>query len=226
MRQGATRHATVFPWSVWVLAVLCAIPELVLLGADIGVWGSARWRPFAYTQGAFWAGLLYGWTPNYALQPLVMFVSHAWLHAGPGHLAGNLAALLWLGPQLVARRGNGGLLIFWCVSLLGGGAAFGLLASSPAPMVGASGALFGLAAEWVVAEVRRTRPGTGRVLRGLGLFALLLLLNAVVWIVQGGQLAWETHLGGFVAGLTLAALWRGRVDPGEDPVIGSEQGRG
>jgi membrane associated rhomboid family serine protease len=93
-------------------------------------------------------------------------------------------------------------------------------------MVGASGALFGLAAEWMVAEVRRTRPGPGRVLRGLGLATLLLLLNATVWLLQGGQLAWETHLGGFVAGLALAALWRGRADPGEDAVIGGQQGRG
>jgi membrane associated rhomboid family serine protease len=226
MRQGATRTTTAFPWSVWVLAILCAIPELALLGADWGLWGSARWRPFAYTQGAFWAGLLYGWTPNYALQPVLMFFSHAWLHAGPGHLAGNLAALLWLGPQVVARRGNVGLLVFWCVSVLGGGAAFGLLTSSPAPMVGASGALFGLAAEWVVAEVRGLGPGSGRLLRGLGLVTLVLLLNAAVWLLQGGQLAWETHLGGFAVGLVLAVLWRGRADPGEDPVIGGQKRRG
>jgi membrane associated rhomboid family serine protease len=28
----------------------------------------------------------------------------------------------------------------------------------------------------------------------------LILLNFVLWVVQGGLLAWETHLGGFVAG--------------------------
>jgi membrane associated rhomboid family serine protease len=137
-----------------------------------------------------------------------MFFSYAWLHAGPGHLAGNLAALLWLGPQVVARRGNGGLLLFWCLSVLGGGAAFGLLTASPAPMVGASGALFGLAADWLVAEVRRENRWGARLLRGLVLFALLLLLNVATWLLQGGQLAWETHLGGFLAGLALAALWR------------------
>jgi membrane associated rhomboid family serine protease len=180
----------------------------MLLGADWGLWGSARWRPLAYTQGAFWAGLLYGWTPNYPLQPVAMFFSYAWLHAGPGHLAGNLAALLWLGPQVVARRGNGGLLLFWCLSVLGGGAAFGLLTSSPAPMVGASGALFGLAADWLVAEVRRENRWGARLLRALVLFALLLLLNVAAWFLQGGQLAWETHLGGFLAGLALAVLWR------------------
>ncbi len=210
MSHGPTRHARSIPWSVWVLAVLCALPELVLLGADWGLWGSARWRPLAYTQGAFWAGLLYGWTPNYALQPVTMFFSHAWLHAGPVHLVGNLAALLWLGPQVVSRRGNGGLILLWCTAALGGGAVFGLLTFSPAPMVGASGALFGLAADWVVAEVQRAKQRRARWLRGLGLITLLLALNTAVWVLQGGQLAWETHLGGFLAGLALAALWRGQ----------------
>jgi membrane associated rhomboid family serine protease len=77
-------------------------------------------------------------------------------------------------------------------------------------MVGASGALFGLAAEVVVAEVRRVRRWSTQLLRGLGLVILLLALNAAVWLLQGGQLAWETHLGGFLAGLALALLWRGR----------------
>jgi rhomboid protease GluP len=224
MRQNALRQAVAVPWSVWAVAALCVIPELMLLGADWGLWGTARWRAVAYTQGAFWAGLLYGWTPNYPQQPVTMFFSHAWLHAGPGHLAGNMVALLWLGPQVAARRGNGGLLIFWGLSALGGGAAFGLLTSSPAPMVGASGALFGLAAEWVVAEVRRISGFRARLRRGLGLVAILFMLNVVTWVLQGGQLAWETHLGGFLTGMGLAVLWRGTVDPGEDPVIGGQEG--
>lgn len=210
MFQSARRHARSLPWSVWMLALFCAVPELALLGADWGLWGSARWRPLAYTEGAFWAGLLHGWTPNFALQPVSMFFSYAWLHAGPGHLAGNLAAIFWLGPQVVARRGNGGMLLFWLVAILGGGAAFGLLTTSPAPMVGASGALFGLAAEATVAEVRRLDRWRGRILRGLGLGLALIALNLAVWVLQGGQLAWETHLGGFLAGLVLAVLWRDR----------------
>lgn len=211
MAAGAPIPALTIPLAVWGLALGCAAPELVLLGADWGLWGSARWRPLAYAQGAFWAGLLYGWTPNYAAQPYAMFLSYAWLHAGPGHLAGNLAGLAWLGPQVVARRGVRGLVLIWLAAGLGGAAAFGALTASPAPMVGASGALFGLAADWVVAEVRAAPHWRGRVLRGLGLAALLMALNAATWVLQGGQLAWETHLGGFLAGLALAALWRGKA---------------
>lgn len=214
MRHGAFSQVRSVSWSVWVLVILCSLPEVVLLGADWGLWGSSRWRPLAYTDGAFWAGLLYGWTPNFLLQPFTMFLTYAWLHTGFAHLAGNLAALLWLGPQVVERRGILGLILFWFAAVLGGAVAFGLLSSSPAPMVGASGALFGLGAEWVVAEVRQARRYLTRALRGLGLFTLLIAMNAGAWGLQGSHLAWETHLGGFIAGLALAILWReGGIEP-------------
>lgn len=191
------------PPAVLVLVLLAALPELVLLGADWGLWGSARWRPLAYQNGAFWAGLLHGWTPNYAAQPVTMFLSYAWLHAGPGHLAGNLLALAWLGPGVVARRGTLGLILLWIAATLGGAAAFGLLATTPAPMVGASGALFGLAAAWTVTEVQGCSGPRARVVRAVGIILLLIALNAATWVLQGGRLAWEAHLGGFLAGLVL-----------------------
>ncbi len=197
------------PTAIWALAALCALPEAVLLGADWGLWGTARWRPYAYQNGAFWAGLLYGWRPNYSAQPVLMFASYGWLHAGPGHLLGNLGVLVWLGPQLLARFGNLGFAALWATCLLGGAAGFALLTSSPAPMVGASGALFGLAGAWLVEEVRRTPGLRARLLRGGLLLTALLALNAAAWALQGGHLAWETHLAGLAAGMIFAALWRG-----------------
>ena len=202
------RALPALPRAIWVLAALCAVPELVLLGADWGLWGSARWRPLAYQNGAFWAGLLYGWRPNYTAQPLVMFASYGWLHAGPVHLVGNLGVLAILGPRMQERFGTRGFIALWGLCLLGGGLGFGLLTSSPAPMVGASGALFGLAGAWLVEEVRRTQGPRMKLLKGTGLLAALLALNAAAWALQGGHLAWETHLGGMAAGMVFAALWR------------------
>lgn len=209
-RRAGRPPAPAVPAAVWLLALLCALPELALWGADWGLWGSARWRPLAYAQGAFWAGLWHGWGPNYAAQPWVMAVTYAWLHTGPGHLLGNLAALLWLGPGVVARHGTRGLAAIWIAATLGGAAAFGLLTASPLPMVGASGALFGLAADWLLAEVRALPGRRARSLRASALLALLLALNAAGWVLQGGHLAWQTHLGGFVAGGGLALLWHRR----------------
>jgi membrane associated rhomboid family serine protease len=203
MPRTLPRSLRVIPPAVWCLTLLCALPELVLLGADAGLWGSARWRPLAYAQGAFWAGLLHGWTPNYTAQPVLMFVTYAWLHAGPLHLLGNLGALLWLGPDLAARLGARRFLALWVAGSLGGGGAFGLLATSPAPMVGASGALFGLAAAAAVQAARGWR-------QGLAFAAGLLLLNLAAWTMAGGNLAWETHLGGMAAGGAAMAVLRRR----------------
>lgn len=210
---------------IWVLLALCLFPEILLLGADFGLWGSTRWRQLAYQYGAFWAGLLHGWRPNYAAQPVVMFFSYGWLHAGPGHLIGNLGALVWLGPPMLARFGALGFSALWGACLLGGATGFALLTSSPAPMVGASGALFGLAGAWLVGEIRRSRGLRTKVLRGGGLLAALLALNAATWALQGGHLAWETHLGGLATGLTFAALWKGKnADgrPDEGPPVSDQ----
>ena len=103
-------------------------------------------------------------------------------------------------------NGFHGLVLFWCVAVPAGGLAFGLIGASPAPMVGASGGLFGLAGEWVVSEVRAAAGRSARILRGVGLTALLVGLNGAAWVLQGGQLAWEAHLGGFLAGVGLAVF--------------------
>ena len=153
-RPGAGGGRWMPPVVIW-LALALALPELILQAADHGLIGSARWRPLAYQNGAFWAGLLHDWHPNYTAQPWVMFLSYSALHGGFSHLAGNLAALLVLGAIVVDRVGSRGFLVLWGLSALGGSVAFGVLSTSQQPMVGASGALFGLAGAG-------GRPGTGR----------------------------------------------------------------
>ena len=194
---------------IWGIFLLCLLPELMLSGADLGLWGSARWRPLAYQNGAFWAGLLQGWRPNYPAQPVVMFASHGWLHAGPVHLVGNLAALVWLGPQVLVHYGARSFVILWTASLLGGGLAFALLTHSPSPMVGASAGLFGLAGALLVAEARRMPDYHARALRGVALLVVILAINAAAWALQKGHLAWEAHLGGLAAGMVFGGVSRG-----------------
>lgn len=203
------------------LALVFATVEITLMLADARLIGSPLWRSLAYQYGGFWAGLLHGWTPNYALQPLTMFLSYSCLHAGWQHLLGNLMALAWLGLQLERVMGAGRLAALFAISVLGGGLGFGLLASSPRPMVGASGAIMGLIAVWIAAEARAiAREGAGpwAVTAHVALRVVLVAaLNALAWGVEAGGLAWETHLGGFLAaGLAMAlvpALRPGRPAP-------------
>lgn len=183
--------------------------EVLLVLADHGLIGTPRWRPLAYQQGAFWAGLLHGWQPNFAAQPATMFFSYAVLHAGPAHLIGNMLALAVLGPGAIDRRGARAFAAVYLGAVLGGGAAFGLLSGSAAPMVGASGAIFGLAAAqlvWRWQDQHHAEPGHSHA-ELVGGMAGLALVNLVMWWSEAGQLAWETHLGGALAGAVVAGIW-------------------
>jgi membrane associated rhomboid family serine protease len=213
MSRAAPPPGSLTPGRRAALAAVAAailLPELLLLLADHGLIGSTRWRLLAYQYGGFWAGLLHGWRPNFAAQPGTMFVTHAFLHAGPGHLIGNLGALIAVGPPILGRFGTGGFLAIYAAAVLGGGIAFGVLSGSAAPMVGASGAIFGLVGAWTWMQGDAgARAGAGPVAvaaRVLGIAAGLAALNLVMWLLADGVLAWETHLGGFLAGVGMAAL--------------------
>lgn len=198
-------HPPLISRPVIVLVVLIVLPELVLMAADAGWIGSRRWRHQAYTYGAFWAGILSdGWTPNYTAQPFVMFFSYSFLHAGFGHLFGNVVALAWLGGIAADRLRPWQLVGLYAGSTLGGALAFAALSSSISPMVGASGAIFGLAGAWLI-WAWQDQPNRAHAWRFAGQMVLLVIvLNAAIWWLQDGQLAWETHMGGFVVGAALA----------------------
>lgn len=186
--------------------------ELVLFAADLGLVGTKQWRPLVYQNAAFWAGLLHNWRPNYAAQPWTMFVTYAFLHGGIIHLLGNMLTLWLIGRMVITRAGTKGFVLIYLLSAIGGGALFGALTLSARPMVGASGALFGLVGAilyWRWADRRRLRLDQWPVLKTV---LILGVLNLLLWLLMGGLLAWETHLGGFAAGwLAAAALaWRRR----------------
>jgi membrane associated rhomboid family serine protease len=188
-----------------VLIVICALIELVLSAADHGLISPARLRYTAYEYGGFWPGLLRDWKPNFAGQPVLMYFTYGFLHGGPVHLIVNMFTLYSLGRAVVDRVGNWRFCVIYLAALLGGAGLYGLLASGLQPMVGASGALFGLAGAivaWNYADRRAYNLGLWPVGRAV---LLLLGLNLVLWWAMKGQLAWQTHLGGFLAGA--AAAW-------------------
>lgn len=204
-RSAPRRIAGLSP-ALIAIALICSLIELTLSAADARLIGSPLWRPLAYQYGAFWAGLLHNWSPNYAAQPWLMFLTYSFLHAGPGHLLGNLFTLAVLGPMVERRAGRPQMLAIYAAATLGGGAAFGLLAATPQPMVGASGALFGLAGAWQYHDIMTRRAPGARIWPALQALGGLAALNLALWALMAGRLAWETHLGGFLAGWAMAAL--------------------
>lgn len=195
-------------WAGYALA--CAAVEFVLAGADAGLWGTPLLRPLSYQYGGFWAGLLHGWEANYSAQPAMMFATYPFLHAGWQHLLGNVVTLGWLGEQIGRSYGAARLAALIGISAMGGGLGFALLTHSPRPMIGASGVIMGLFAAWIAADARamtdRGAPFVAIMRMAAERCAVIMLLNLVAIWLEAGGLAWETHLGGFLAAALALAL--------------------
>lgn len=199
-----------------IIAILIAVMtviEVVSFGADMGLWATPRLRQTSYDWGGFWPGLLDSWRPNYPAQPYAMFVTYAFLHGGVGHLAINMVTLWSLGQAVIDRVGPLRFGVIYLGTAIGGAGGYGLLAETVRPMVGASGALFGLAGAllaWGYVDRFTARTGLWPVAR-VAMF--LVAINLAMYWALDGQLAWQTHLGGFVAGWVLALLMdpRGRM---------------
>jgi membrane associated rhomboid family serine protease len=89
----------------------------------------------------------FGFTPLLALQRPWTFLTYMFLHAGPLHLAFNLLALFMFGAPVEERLGSRSFVGFYVLCGLGGAAlSFLLMMLVPMarPIVGASGAIYGL----------------------------------------------------------------------------------
>lgn len=148
-------------------------------------------------------------------------VTSMFLHGGLWHLIMNVSALLSLAPLVAVRLGALRFVAFFLVCGLGGSVAVWLIQGVAwagwlpfggrlpfMPVVGASGAIFGLAAahvllrgrtivtRWTPAEPAELYGFVARILGlGIGLHAL------AIWFEI--PLAWDAHLGGFLVGLVL-----------------------
>lgn len=206
-------------WLIVTLIVLCTGVELALVLGDQGIIPIPRLRQTAYEYAGFWPGLLSNWRPNYTAQPYTMFFTYAFLHSGPVHLLVNMITLYSLSGAVQTRVGTWGLVLVYAAAVLGGGLGFGLLAETTRPMVGASGGLFGLAGAILAWNYVDRFTAAERLWPVARAAAGLLALNLVMWWLMDGLLAWQTHLGGFLAGWIAALLVdpRSQADKGDPP---------
>jgi len=193
------RHAVLL-----ILVAAVVLVEVTLSLADYGWIGSTRWRSLSYQFAAFWPGLLATWQPNFTGQPTVMFLSYTLVHAGPDHAFGNAIVMWILGTQVVDRIGQLGTTIAIFTTSFGAALVFFAMSIAPTPMIGASGVVFGLAGILIGWAWQERAAGAKPALKLLGLVALLVLLNVVLFIWYEGGLAWQSHLGGFVVGFGLS----------------------
>jgi membrane associated rhomboid family serine protease len=168
-----------------------------------------------------------------------LIVLHMFAHGGLMHIIFNLSALAALGPAVMERLGPLGPRSFAAFMLLFFGSGLGGLAfwlalnpDSQIPMLGASGAIFGLLGYLMRqpdphgAPVPLLSAQLGKAFREWFKLHLPLVALFAIPLLFGGDnfgLAWEAHLGGFLAGMLLCGpiqAWSGgRPDwiPDEDP---------
>lgn len=206
---GIRRPASRFPpRSLWILVAACVLVELLLTLADMQVIGQRYWRLLAYNWGAFHKDILFSQHPAFFIgQQTTMFVSYAFLHGGLLHLIVNMIALWSFGNAIIRRVGEARFLAVYGVSALCGAAGFALLPGAAVPMVGASGALFGLLGLWVCWDYLERRHFGEPIWLTYRAVIYLVLYNLVFWLLLSGRLAWETHLGGFVGGWLIGIFW-------------------
>lgn len=179
--------------------VLYTLPEMAVWQAE----NPENARAVLVRWLAFWPSMLHGQSAIYSSQPVMMFATYGFLHTGLFHFACNVVLLAILGFRLVRFLGAGGFLLLYIVCQISGAVAYAALADTSQPMVGASGALFGLAgaALW---QWSSERPETRR--RDLVSGTAILVVGN---LALGGHVAWQAHLGGFLAGAgIMAALIR------------------
>jgi membrane associated rhomboid family serine protease len=166
------------------------------------------------------------WVP-----PAATIFTSMFMHAGFMHMAGNMLFLWIFGNNIEDAMGHGRFLVFYL--LCGVAAVFAQVLPNPGsiiPMVGASGAISGVLGAYMLLFPR------ARVLLGLPLGFVIVQLGRfpAVWVLAGwfvlqlvmgslsaaqipgrteGGIAFGAHVGGFVAGLLLVALFKRRDVP-------------
>lgn len=120
------------------------------------------------------------------------------VHSGFWHIGLNMLALWMMGRSLEPLLGRWRFLTLYLLSALGGAVAVALL-SFTTPVVGASGAIFGLFGALIV---------IGRHIgANIGGIAIILGINLVIGFIPGFNISWQAHVGGLVVGALVGFIY-------------------
>ena len=206
------------PVVLWLIAVLTALHAA-------RIWlPPARAQDLAYEYGLVPARYSRAFLESRIADPgtlwdlAVPFVSYMGLHNDWTHLAINCLFCLAFAPIVARRFGAVLFLVFFILCGIAGALTYLAFAwGSDAPVIGASGAISGLMAAalrmlpgqnpWAVPGTAPLAPIFSRqMLVFTGTLVAINVLMGISGLSIGGetaQVAWQAHLGGFVAGLLL-----------------------
>ena len=197
-----------------VINVLAFLLELSAEGAGQLEEFVKHWAviPADYTRGAGIGGPV----------PLTL-LSAMFLHAGWAHIFGNMLYLWIFGDNVESAFGHVRFLAFYLIA--GALASFAHILTAPGstvPSLGASGAIAGVLAAYLVMFPRKSvhvlmgmRRAEVPAIVVIGLWAVFQFLIGAGSLLsprEGGGVAYLAHVGGFIAGLIMTPLLRGRPE--------------
>jgi rhomboid protease GluP len=143
-------------------------------------------------------------------------LTYAFLHGGLIHLLFNGYCLVMIGPGLEARLGSARFLLLYAIAAVGGGVAAVLWQHPVMPLVGGSGALFGMFGSALALNMRGGRHLLDFLnYRGPRTLVSLIIVNLVLgWLMP--MVSNAAHIGGLVAGFVLTFLF---LDRGRRPQL-------
>ena len=158
--------------------------------------------------------------PSDGREPIQVFTS-MFLHAGWAHLLGNMLFLWVFGDNVEDRLGHTRYIIFYLVcGVAAAGAQTGMALNTVLPAVGASGAIAGILGAYLVLHPTARIRVIIFPLFFIPFFLPAILLIGIWFATQlffglasagdatvGAGVAWWAHIGGFVAGAVLIALF-------------------
>lgn len=179
--------------------------------------------PAIFTDGAMLA-------PNLQVVPSwATWLTYMFMHGGWMHLIGNMLFLWVFGDNVEDAMGHLRFLVFFLLCGMAGALLHALMnPESEQPLIGASGAISGVIASYLMLYPRvriwglafKAIPLHIPAMYALGAWVLFQLLSAV--FDQQGAVGWWAHLGGLGAGAALTPLLIrrelrlfGRVIPGK-----------
>ena len=152
------------------------------------------------------------------LAPWMTVISSMFLHGGFMHVAGNMLYLWTFGNNVEDSMGRGRFALFYLAC--GFAAAFSQAFvdfSSETPMIGASGAVSGVLAAYLLLHPHASvysfafyRLGWLPAYFVLGFWVVVQLANGFLADAEAGGVAWWAHIGGFAAGLVLLPIFKRR----------------
>jgi rhomboid family protein len=210
--DNPARLTPVVTWTIIGLCVAVFLWELSLGKASDAAIYALGFKPITLFKGQMTAAA-------------VTIFASMFMHGGVLHIAGNMLYLWIFGNNVEDAMGHVRYALFYLISGLAAALALaGMDPSSALPMVGASGAISGVLAAYVLLYPRARvtvivplgiifYPMKISAMWVVGFWFLLQLLSAALSNPDQPGVAWWAHVGGFIVGGVLTPLFKSAQVP-------------